>query len=102
MLNEAVLFCWTAATNGFRPSTQFDAFVENYAGGRPLTLPMLDSARLAFERELNQETLLRLREPEEERAPSYQELDSPGEKEFQQQFRDVAKERTKLIRRGVL
>jgi hypothetical protein len=100
VLNEAVLFAWKAANSSFRPSPQFDAFVETFAGGRPLNLPMLDAARVAFERDLRQETLLPLPEPEEDSAPSYDDLDSLGEKEFQQQFKDVVKERAKLIRRG--
>jgi len=108
--DQAVAFCWLSIRADFSPGPDWSEFVSAYANDRHLSAALLDGCRVAYEtrkQTMERESIFSQVDhgpvqPEEQPAPTYEQLDAMDEEELQEQFKDVVKERAKLIRRGVL
>lgn len=105
LVNKAVHYCWRQIRPGFSGGSDWETFLPQYAGERPYSIALLDSARSAYESALQAEQRLgampqpRAAAPVEAEAPSADDLENLSDDAVRDLLRGVRKEAIRQTRR---
>lgn len=100
LVNAAIQYCWGVVRNDFAPGADWQGFVNQYAGGRPFTIPLLDAARKAYESALEASRwtgMIEQKAPEPAPAPA--DIDDLSDEAVGQLYRGIAREAARQSRR---
>lgn len=106
--NEAAFFIFKHSTPDFVDSETVQAYLENYIGDRPVTLPLLRAGFAAYKQEQKKvERGLVLgqiedRENQAESGPTYEELDELSTEEISRLREQTMRLRAKQVKGGII
>lgn len=103
VFSECAKFCWLNSRPDVQDSQEFQAFLTDYAGSRPLTFDLLDSCWAAFgphqEKLAREEAVSRFTNPPEPSPDEIAEgLEDMSDAEITKQFYSVAKAHARAAR----
>ena len=100
LMDKAIFFCWCQARTDFTPTPERKRFFQEYAAGRPLSVPLLNQAWIACkkaESDCTRSSLLTQIEPTQQGEPDFNDL---SDEAIDALFHDVTREalRSKIRR----
>jgi hypothetical protein len=102
IFDDAAMVTWFAARPNVNDSDEWAAFLDNYAGNRPLSHSLMDGAWAAFEKQKHTGLLFsNVRERKAEKPPTVAQIDDLDDASVNRLMIDSKREYVRQVRAGV-